>query len=345
MSEAHPVRLPLRTRLLGALRSTLGGSVADLLPDEVPAARERSGRIQTGPAGRVIVGRHDRRVVTEDGRVVLADVTLPVRVYRPPRTATVPAPLVVNFHGGGFVQGDLDQSDWFCGEVSLLAGAVVVSVDYRLAPEHPFPGPARDCYGAVAAIVAEPGGWGIDPGRVAVMGDSAGGNLATVVCLMARDARRRGEDAPSIGAQCLIYPGTEMVDVLPSEREIPEAPILHASDIRGFHRLYLAGADGTDPYASPLRADLTDLPPALVQSAEHDPLRDHGIHYADALAAAGVTTRYTDYRGACHGYVSMPRLLPHVAHQAAWEVSSWVRTCLVPAGEPTLSEGRPTVVP
>ena len=135
------VRLPLRTRLLGALRSTLGGSVADLPPGEVPAARERSGRIQAGPAGRVIVGRHDRRVVTEDGRVELDDVTLPVRVYRPPRTASVPAPLVVNFHGGGFVQGDLDQSDWFCGEVSLLAGAVVVSVDYRLAPRAPVPGP------------------------------------------------------------------------------------------------------------------------------------------------------------------------------------------------------------
>ncbi len=339
MSEAHLVRLPLRTRLLGALRTTLGGSVADLPPAEVPAARERSGRIQAGPAGRAVVGRHDRRVVTEDASLPIPGAVLPVRVYRPPHLARVPAPVVVNMHGGGFVQGDLDQSDWFCGQVALVAGVVVVSLDYRLAPEHPFPGPAQDCYAAVEALVTDAGRWGIDPERVAVMGDSAGGNLSTVVCLMARDARRRGERAPTIGAQCLIYPGTEMVDVLPSERAIPTAPILHASDIRGFHRLYLAGADGTDPYASPLRADLADLPPALVQTAEHDPLRDHGIRYADALAAAGVTVRYTDYQGACHGYVSMPRLLPTTAHQAAWEVGSWVSTCL------TTSEGSPTLGP
>ena len=258
-------------------------------------------------------------------------------------TDPVPAPLVVNFHGGGYVQGDLAQSDWFCGQVSLLAGAVVVSVDYRLAPEHPFPIPAQDAYAATAALAAEPGRWGIDPARVAVMGDSAGGNLATVVCLMARDARHRGERAPVIGAQCLVYPGTEMVEVLPSERAIPYAPILNASDIRGFVSLYLAGADGTVPYASPLRADLTDLPPALVQTAEHDPLRDHGTQYVDALRGAGVPVRHTEYQGTPHGYISMPRLLPSVAHQAAWEVAHWVRSELVNA--PTTSGAVPTVSP
>ncbi|MCD2193926.1 alpha/beta hydrolase [Actinomycetospora endophytica] len=313
------------------LRTRLAGSVADLPPEQVPAARERAGRIQAGPAGRVIVGSHDRRVVTEDTVVTTPDVVLPVRVYRPPEAAAVPAPLVVNFHGGGYVQGDLDQSDWFCGQVSLLAGAVVVSVDYRLAPEHPFPVPAQDAYAATAALAAEPGRWGIDASRVAVMGDSAGGNLATVVCLMARDARRRGEDAPLIGAQCLVYPGTEMVDVLPSERAIPRAPILDASDIRGFLSLYLAGADGSVPYASPLRADLTDLPPALVQTAEHDPLQDHGTYYVDALRRAGVPVRHTQYQGAPHGYISMPRLLPTMAHQAAWEVADWARSSLLDA--------------
>ncbi|HEY2222155.1 alpha/beta hydrolase [Actinomycetospora sp.] len=336
------MRLPLRTRLVGVLRARLGGSVADLPPEEVPAARERSGRIQAGPAGRLIVGSHDRRVVTEDTVVTTPDAVLPVRVYRPPEAATVPAPLVVNFHGGGYVQGDLDQSDWFCGQVALLAGAVVVSVDYRLAPEHPFPVPAQDAYAATASLAAEPGRWGIDPARVAVMGDSAGGNLATVVCLMARDARRRGEDAPVIGAQCLVYPGTEMVDVLPSERATPHAPILDASDIRGFVSLYLAGADGTVPYASPLRADLTGLPPALVQTAEHDPLRDHGTYYVDALRRAGVTVRHTQYQGAPHGYISMPRLLPTIAHQAAWEIADWARSELVNA--PTTSGGASTVV-
>jgi acetyl esterase len=330
------VRLPLRARVVGALRSRLSGSVAHLPPEEVPAARERSGRVQAGPAGRFIVGSHDRGVVTEDTVVTTPDVVLPVRVYRPPQTAAVPAPLVVNFHGGGYVQGDLDQSDWFCGQVALLSGAVVVSVDYRLAPEHPFPVPAQDAYAATAALAAEPGRWGIDPTRIGVMGDSAGGNLATVVCLMARDARRRGEDAPAIGVQGLVYPGTEMVEVLPSERAIPHAPILDAADIRGFASLYMAGADGTVPYASPLRADLTDLPPAVVQTAEHDPLRDHGRFYAAALRRAGVAVRHTEYQGAPHGYISMPRLLPTVAHQAAWEIADTVRTALgdVPDGEP-----------
>ena len=116
-----------------------------------------------------------------------------------------------------------------------------------------------------------------------------------------------------------------MVDVLPSERAIPNAPILSAADVRGFHRLYLAGADGTDPYASPLRADLTDLPPALVQTAEHDPIRDHGTRYAQALADAGVPVRHTCYQGAPHGYVSLPLLVPVIAHQAAWEVAQSVR--------------------
>jgi len=264
----HPVRLPLSVRLLGALRTRLGGSVAQLDPAEVPAARERSGRIQAGPLGRAVVGAHTPEVAVEEATLDTGSATLPVRLYRPPRAATTPPPLVVNFHGGGFVQGDLEQCDWFCGQVSLHAGAVVVSVDYRLAPEHPFPTPVQDCYDAVDAIVADAGRWGVDPGHVVVMGDSAGGNIAAVVCLVARDRAADGLAAPDIAGQCLLYPGVEMVDVLPSERAIPHAPVLDAADIRGFHRLYLAGdleGAGTHPYASPLRADHTGLPPALVR--------------------------------------------------------------------------------
>ncbi|WP_433033695.1 alpha/beta hydrolase [Actinomycetospora sp. CA-053990] len=249
---------------------------------------------------------------------------LPVRVYRPADSAS-PAPVVVNFHGGGFVQGDLDQSEWFCAHVAREGSVVVVSVDYRLAPEHTFPVPAQDCYDAVAALVADARAWGIDPARVAVMGDSAGGNLATVVCLMARDRRLDGLDAPAIAAQVLVYPGTEMVDVLPSERAIPVAPILSAADIRGFHTLYLAGADGTHPYASPLRADLAGLPPALVQTAEHDPLRDHGERYVEALDAAGVPVRHTRYLGAAHGYVATATLTPRTSLQAVAEIAAFVR--------------------
>ncbi|WP_433785605.1 alpha/beta hydrolase [Actinomycetospora sp. CA-101289] len=320
------MRLPLSLRAVGALRRRLGGSVARLAPADVPAAREAVLRLQHGPLARAVMGTPPRDVAVEDARLPTAAVPggLAVRVYRPPST-DAPAPVVVNLHGGGFVQGDLDQSEWFCAHVARQAAAVVVSVDYRLAPEHTFPVPAQDCYDAVAALVADPGAWGIDPARIAVMGDSAGGNLATVVCLMARDRRRDGRDAPAIVAQVLVYPGVEMVDVLPSERAIPVAPILSAADIRGFHALYLGGADGTHPYASPLRADLTGLPPALVQTAEHDPLRDHGDHYAAALAGAGVEVRHTCYLGAAHGYVATGGLTPRTSLQAVAEAAAFVR--------------------
>ncbi|WP_133251816.1 alpha/beta hydrolase [Actinomycetospora cinnamomea] len=321
------MRLPLSLRLVGALRRRLGGSVAHLDPADVPAARAAVLRLQHGPLARAVMGSPPREVVVEDARLPTAAVPdgLAVRVYRPPST-DAPAPVVVNFHGGGFVQGDLDQSEWFCAHVAREAGAVVVSVDYRLAPEHPFPVPAQDGYDAVAALAADPGGWGIDAGRIAVMGDSAGGNIATVVCLMARDRRREGQDGPRIAAQVLVYPGVEMVDVLPSERTIPVAPILSAADIRGFHALYLAGADGTAPYASPLRADLRELPPALVQTAEHDPLRDHGERYVTALAGAGVAVRHTRYLGAAHGYVATGGLTPRTSLQAVAEAGAFLRT-------------------
>jgi acetyl esterase len=324
------VRLPLGLRLLGALRRRLGGSVAHLAPDAVPAAREAVLRLQHGPLGRVVIGPAPRDVTIIDARLPTAAVPegLPVRVYRPAGSAS-PAPVVVNFHGGGFVQGDLDQSEWFCAHVAREGSVVVVSVDYRLAPEHTFPVPAQDCYDAVAALVADARAWGLDPARVAVMGDSAGGNLATVVCLMARDRRLDGHpnrhDAPAIAAQVLVYPGTEMVDVLPSERAIPVAPILSAADIRGFHALYLAGADGTHPYASPLRAELAGLPPALVQTAEHDPLRDHGERYVEALDAAGVPVRHTRYLGAAHGYVATATLTPRTSLQAVAEIGAFLR--------------------
>ena len=320
------MRLPLGLRLLGALRRRLGGSVAHLAPDAVPAAREAVLRLQHGPLGRAVIGPAPRDVTIIDARLPTAAVPegLPVRVYRPAGSAS-PAPVVVNFHGGGFVQGDLDQSEWFCAHVAREGSVVVVSVDYRLAPEHTFPVPAQDCYDAVAALVADARAWGLDPARVAVMGDSAGGNLATVVCLMARDRRLDGLDAPAIAAQVLVYPGTEMVDVLPSERAIPVAPILSAADIRGFHQLYLAGADGTHPYASPLRAELAGLPPALVQTAEHDPLRDHGERYVEALDAAGVPVRHTRYLGAAHGYVATATLTPRTSLQAVAEIAAFLR--------------------
>ncbi|MEJ2886038.1 alpha/beta hydrolase [Actinomycetospora aeridis] len=320
------MRLPLGLRVVGTTRRWLGGSVAHLDPADVPAARAAVLRLQHGPLGRAVMGTPPRDVVVEETAIPTAAVPagLGARIYRPP-SADAPAPVVVNFHGGGFVQGDLDQSEWFCAHVARSASAVVVSVDYRLAPEHRFPVPAQDCYDAVAALAADPGRVGVDPARLAVMGDSAGGNLATVVCLMARDRRRDGLDAPAIAAQALVYPGVEMVDVLPSEREIPVAPILSAADIRGFHALYLGDADGTHPYASPLRADLTGLPPALVQTADHDPLRDHGERYVTALDAADVPVRHTRYLGAAHGYVATGGLTPRTSLAAVAEIAAFLR--------------------
>ena len=322
------MRLPLGLRLLGALRRRLGGSVAHLAPAAVPAAREAVLRLQHGPLGRAVIGPAPRDVTIIDARLPTAAVPegLPVRVYRPAGSAS-PAPVVVNFHGGGFVQGDLDQSEWFCAHVAREGSVVVVSVDYRLAPEHTFPVPAQDCYDAVAALVADARAWGLDPARVAVMGDSAGGNLATVVCLMARDRRLDGLDglrrrsprrssstrAPR-WSTCCPRSGRS-----PSPRSSPP-PTSAAST-----QLYLGGADGTHPYASPLRAELAGLPPALVQTAEHDPLRDHGERYVEALDAAGVPVRHTRYLGAAHGYVATATLTPRTSLQAVAEIAAFLR--------------------
>jgi acetyl esterase len=161
----------------------------------------------------------------------------------------------------------------------------------------------------------------IDPARIAVMGDSAGGNLAAVVSLMARD---RG--APAIAAQVLVYPSVDLIDTLPSERENANAPILTSKDLANVPGLYFHGstAQKADPYASPLRGKHEGLPPALIQTAQFDPLRDHGAAYAEALAAAGVPVRLTNYVDAVHGYISLPGLVP-VARQAVAEAAAFLR--------------------
>lgn len=317
------MRLPLRLRLLDASRRMLGGSAAGCSPGEVADHRARAHRVQAGTLGRAVLGRRPRDVVVEETTVVTdaAPGGLAVRVYRPPSTVDTPPPVVINFHGGGFVQGNLDQSDWFCGHVARAGGVVVLSVDYRLAPEHPYPAGPTDAYEVTAAVAADPGTWGVDADRLFTMGDSAGGCLAAVVALMARD---RG--GPRVAGQVLVYPGVELLDVLPSERALPRAPLLSAADIRGYSRLYLGvEGDGTESYASPLRADHTALPPALIQTAEHDPLRDHGERYAVALRAAGVEVRHTRYLGAAHGYICTAGLTPGVSHQSVWEVAAFLR--------------------
>jgi acetyl esterase/lipase len=244
---------------------------------------------------------------------------LKVRLYQPAAGRSASAgsiagrPLVVYFHGGGFVFGGLDMGNWMCSSVAANVGAVVVSVDYRLAPSHIFPAAVEDCYAALAWAAANAAELGAT-GRVGVMGESAGGNLAAVTCLLARE---RG--GPAISHQALIYPSTDMTAPAPASAD-PSAPFLSAADRNAYKRLYL-GPDGdqANPWASPLLADHAGLPPALIQVGEHDPLREDGVRYAAALRAAGVPVRFTGYAGMPHGFVNFPGL-SGAAHQAMAEV-------------------------
>jgi acetyl esterase len=242
-----------------------------------------------------------------------------VRLYQPAAGRSASAgsiasrPLVVYFHGGGFVFGGLDTGNWMCSSVAASVGAVVVSVDYRLAPSHIFPAAVEDCYAALAWAAANAAELGAT-GRIGVMGESAGGNLAAVTCLLARE---RG--GPAISHQALIYPATDMAAAASPSAD-PSAPFLSAADRSAYKRLYL-GPDGdpANPWASPQLADHAGLPPALIQVGEHDPLREDGVRYAAALRAAGVPVRFTDYLGMPHGFVNFPGL-SGAAHQAMAEV-------------------------
>lgn len=238
----------------------------------------------------------------------IEEYTIPplVRIYTP--EAPAPRPALVYFHGGGWVVCDLDTHDVVCTAICRAAGAVVVSVDYRLAPEHPFPAAVDDCYAATDWVVESAGWLGIDPNRIAVGGDSAGGNLGAVIALKARDEKR-----PRIAAQVLVYPVTNLASLeTASYQEFAEEHHLTASEMRWFRDSYLANPhDGLHPYASPLLApDPTGLPPALVITAECDVLRDEGEAYARRLEQAGVPVTAKRYSGMIHPFFSMLGALP-----------------------------------
>ncbi|MCY3622203.1 MAG: alpha/beta hydrolase [Gammaproteobacteria bacterium] len=230
---------------------------------------------------------------------------VPARVYRPDGDG--PFPVVMMFHGGGWVIGDLATADSQSREICRGAGVVVVSVDYRLAPEHRFPAAAEDCYSATLWAAEHAGVHDGDPGSLAVAGDSAGGNLAAVVAQMARD---RG--GPPIAFQLLVYPVTDGVNFdRASYRDNAEGYLLTAEAMHWFWDHYAPTRnDRRHPYASPLLADdLSRLPPALVMTAEYDPLRDEGEDYARALANAGVDARFVRYDGFIHGFFAHTRTI------------------------------------
>jgi acetyl esterase len=247
---------------------------------------------------------------------------IPVRIYVP--TGTAPLPVLVYFHGGGWVIGDLETHDGVCRALANAAACVVVSVHYRRAPEHKFPAAADDCYAAAEWVAANAAGIGADAGRLAVGGDSAGGNLAAVVALMARD---RG--APAIRYQLLIYPVTDGAYDTASYRDNADGYFLTKEMMHWFWNHYVrSDADRQNPYAAPLRAaNLHGLPPALVLTAEFDPLRDEGEAYAARLREAGVAVELKRYTGLIHGFFGMGGVI-EAARNAFDETATTLRAAL-----------------
>jgi acetyl esterase len=224
---------------------------------------------------------------------------IPVRIYTP--DVAKPAPALVYYHGGGWVIGDVESHDHVCRALANKVPCVVASVDYRLAPEAKFPAAVEDSFAALEWVAANASALGVDPGRIAVGGDSAGGNLSAVVSLLARD--RKG---PKLAYQLLVYPSTDMRMTAPSIDENADGPLLTKASMVWFLGHYLRSErDKLDPLASPLLAsDLSGLPPAFVLTAECDPLRDEGEEYGRKLEAAGVPVEIKRYAGMPHGFFS-----------------------------------------
>jgi acetyl esterase len=249
--------------------------------------------------------------------------SIPARLYTPKtlRKAGGLAPCLVFFHGGGWVIGDLDSHDVVCRKLADEGQLIVISVDYRLAPEHKFPAAVDDAIEATKWIAGNAKQFGIDASRLMVGGDSAGGNLAAVVAIAARDG-----NGPGIAGQVLIYPATDFAMTHPSHREPETSILLTHSVIKWFRDHYLDGAaDAADWRASPARATtLSGLPPAYVLTAGADPLRDEGDEYAARLKEAGVPVTYRTFPGQFHGFFTMGKLLQQ-ANVAASEIAVWLK--------------------
>jgi acetyl esterase/lipase len=246
---------------------------------------------------------------------------VPARFYVPPGTAPRPRPLLVYFHGGGWVIGDLDTHDGLCRFLAANADVVVLSVDYRLAPEHPFPAAVEDSFAAFAWATTQAGEIAADPARIAVGGDSAGGNLAAAVSLLARD-----NEGPKPAMQLLIYPVTDAIGGQPSRGLFATGFMLTRADMDWFERHYLPrGIDGTDPRVSMLGAEnLAGLPPAYVATAGFDPLRDEGEAYAERMREAGVRVALRRHPGLIHSFANMTAFSPS-ARAAMLEVAGALR--------------------
>lgn len=278
------------------------------IDDGVEVAREKL-RALKPPSEMLPDMRIEERTV---GYGELTDI--PVRIYWPPVAAHDDLPVVVFYHGGGWAIGDLDTHDHVARAHAIGAEAIVVSVDYRLAPEHPFPAAVDDAWAALRWVGEHAAELGGDPARIAVAGDSAGGNLSAVMALKARDA-----GGPPLVFQLLWYPVAVGDLSAPSFTENADAPLLNGDVIAAFMTWYLPGVDMSDPRALPTdlapanAATLAGLAPAFIGTAEHDPLRDDGGRYAEMLTAAGVPVTLSNEPTMVHGYASLAMASPAAA--------------------------------
>ncbi|MGX9791349.1 alpha/beta hydrolase [Mycobacterium sp. MMS18-G62] len=286
-------------------------ALLDVLPfkfsveDGVEVAREQMRQLKADP-------EHLPEMRIEERTIGYGDITdIPVRIYWPPVAQHDNLPVVVFYHGGGWSIGDLDTHDAVARDHAVGAEAIVVSVDYRLAPEHPWPAGIDDAWAALRWVGEHAAELGGDPARIAVAGDSAGGNIAAVMAQFARD-----QGGPPLVFQLLWYPPTTGDTTLPSFTENADGPILDRDVVAAFMHWYLPDMDLSEPAKLPPTlapantADLSDLPPAFIGTAEYDPLRDDGARYAELLRAAGVPVELHNEPTLVHGYVSFALVVP-----------------------------------
>jgi len=298
-----PVDPPIQA-MLDAMAEAGGPSLSDLTPVQ---GRELMKNLALADGAGEPVAHVDDRAIAG----------VPVRVYRAEGTPASDAPCLVWIHGGGFVIGDLDSTDSVARKLANRTGAVVVSVDYRLAPEAPFPAAPDDCLAVLEAIVGNPSELGVDVSRIAVGGDSAGGNLAAVTAISARD-----QGVP-LRHQLLVYPATDLTMSHPSIVENGEGYLLTKDGMEWFMRHYLGDQEPKDPKASPLYADRLDgVAPATVITAEFDPLRDEGNAYADRLRDAGVPVEHRQFDGQIHGFFGMTGITAGAVEAVDWAAAN-----------------------
>ena len=303
--------MPLDPNARGLLDQIAAAGAPPLNEMQPADARVAAGAFaELGGPGEAVAEIVDRTIPGPGGEI-------PVRIYTP-AGGSAPRPCLLFFHGGGWVIGDISTTDSVCRVLANRSGAVVVSVDYRLSPEHKFPAPFDDCEAAVRWVAANGASIGVDGTRLAVGGDSAGGNLSAAIALKLRDTA-----GPTLAFQLLVYPVTDHSYDTESYRANGKDMLLTTDMMRWFWDHYLrSDADGADPYVSPLRAaNLADLPPALVFTAEFDPLRDEGEAYARALEAAGVAVTHRRFDGQIHGFFQMLAVFP-VATEAAEQAAA-----------------------